>query len=29
MYDFRYNYIKRKYDVNLLFTDIDSLAYEN
>ena len=29
MYDFRYNYIKRKYDPNLLFTDIDSLAYEN
>ena len=28
MYKFHYKYIKGKYDVNLLFTDTDSLAYE-
>ena len=29
MYDFHYNYIKRKYpDSTLLFTDIDSLTYQ-
>ena len=29
MYDFHYNYIKRKYpDSTLLFTDIDSLVYQ-
>ena len=28
MYDFRYNIIKKKFDVKLLFTDTDSLTYE-
>ena len=28
MYDFHYNFIKKKYDANLLFTDTDSLTYE-
>ena len=28
MYDFHYNYSKRKYDTNLLFTDTSSLVYE-
>ena len=27
MYDFNYNYIKRKYDAQLLFTDTDGLVY--
>ena len=29
MYEFHYKYIKRKYNVKLLFTDTDSLVYEN
>ena len=28
MYDFHYNYIKRKYDPKLLFTDTESSVYE-
>ena len=28
MYDFRYNFIKKNFDANLLFTDIDSLTYK-
>ena len=28
MYEFHYKYIKNKFDVNLLFTNTDSLAYE-
>ena len=28
MYDFHYNFIKKKIDVDLLFTDTDSLTYE-
>ena len=28
MYDFQYNFIKKHFDVELLFTDIDSLTYE-
>ena len=29
MYDFHYNYLKRKYpDLTLLFTDTDSLTYQ-
>ena len=28
MYDFHYNYFKVNYDVELLFTDTDSLVYE-
>ena len=28
MYDFHYNYIKKYFHVDLLFTDTDSLTYE-
>ena len=28
MYDFHYNFIKKNFDVELLFTDMDSLTYE-
>ena len=28
MYDFHYNFIKKNFDADLLFTDTDSLAYE-
>ena len=28
VYDFQYNFIKKKFDVKLLFTDTDSLTYE-
>ena len=28
MYDFRYNYIKKNFDAELLFADTDSLTYE-
>ena len=28
MYDFHYNFIKKNFDANLLFTDTDSLTYE-
>ena len=28
MYDFYYNFIKKNFDAELLFTDTDSLAYE-
>ena len=28
MYDFHYNFIKKKIDATLLFTDTESLAYE-
>ena len=28
MYDFHYNFIKKKFDAELLFTNADSLAYE-
>ena len=28
MYDFHYNFIKKNFDAELLFTDTDSLAFE-
>ena len=28
MYDFHYNFIKKHFDAELLFTDTDSLTYE-
>ena len=28
MYDFHYNFIKKRFDIELLFTDTDSLTYE-
>ena len=28
MYDFHYNFIKKEFDAELLFTDTDSLTYE-
>ena len=28
MYNFHYNFIKKNFDVQLLFTDTDSLTYE-
>ena len=28
IYDFNYNFIKKKADANLLLTDIDNLIYE-
>ena len=28
MFDFHYNFIKKHFDAELLFTDTDSLAYE-
>ena len=28
MYDFHYNFFKKKYDANLLFTNADSLTYQ-